>query len=228
MTAEDCIRQPGEVAACLGTRMQKPDGTVGPGKCVLLARGAPGSRPCLVTRNAAVPTVRPFDQDAWDLGVGDDHNPPERGYYCDLKDGVTCDTKSVTCEPRSTTGQRCSQGFDCIAEDFCAEGNPSTCQPRLADGASCAAHAGDAPCKAGSFCEYESHRCRPYVADGAACGGVIAINRIDPCRDDSFCDPASRRCTRKAAVGAACTANAMCEYGCSKGRCSSPHRLLAE
>lgn len=233
MTAVDCTRSSGELVGCLGTRTRRGDGSVGPGRCVQLARGAPGTRPCLVTKNAAEhPGAPSFDRDTWAFGAGGDNPPPTHGYYCDVRDGLVCDgDQSLACKARGTTGQPCKEVFDCVDEDFCAQGAGSitgTCQPRLVDGASCAAHQGDGPCKAGSFCAYKSFKCMAYLPDGASCANLIAMNRTSPCRDESYCEPTSERCKPRDPPGAACTNGANCAYGCSKGRCNPPSPALLQ
>jgi hypothetical protein len=170
----ECIAPSGGRAVCYGGAIASDGGVQSTGTCVQLTPGAAGQGPCLMTIH---PTGS--ETNRW-TGAGP---LPAQADLCDTSSGVWCDAATQQCTALGSTGQSCTQDWDCVAADYCptsATGGARTCAARIADGASCAGAA--QYCLATSYCDSTSQTCQPQLANGAACkaaadcqGGLCSI-----------------------------------------------------
>lgn len=132
-----------------------------------------------------------------------------------------------TCAPLHTQGEGCQSAFDCIEGLYCRFGDDSTCQPRLAAGATCESDLG--ACQPGLVCE--DGTCQtpsttrpdlPIVAAGASCQGAICeLGSVCRCPEGAAqCDAPT--CAPLIADGQPCLAEVLrtgSVFVCERGLC---------
>jgi hypothetical protein len=145
----ECMVPAGGKAICYGGAIAADGGVQSTGTCVSLTAAAQGQGPCLVTIHENGTTTN-----RW-TGAG---NLPSQASLCRTTDGVWCNAMTQQCTALETTGQSCTQDWDCVADDYCPS-STGTCTVRVADGAACAGTSN--VCSVSSYCASSSKTCKP-------------------------------------------------------------------
>jgi hypothetical protein len=156
----DCASGSGGSATCYtATVFLDGGGTTNSATCIQTQVGKVGDSPCIGTKNGDITFF------SWPNGT-----PPAMAYVCDETQGSTCDSTTKTCAALGTNGQPCTGDMACTMSDYCAYAagtSGATCQPRFADGASCAS--ASTGCMTGSYCDASTQKCIAGLPDGTAC-----------------------------------------------------------
>jgi hypothetical protein len=124
--------------------------------CQLQVDGHSGDSPCVSTRNG-------------NTTIGSGQSDVPRGYICDIKDGIYCDSTSKACKPLANVGEPCTSTESCIANAYCdfATATTHNCAARLAVGADCSKNG--SACEANAYCDSTSHQCAAKTGAGGDC-----------------------------------------------------------
>jgi len=128
-------------------------------KCqVQISGGKAGDSPCVGTVDGST-TYYSGSSTATDVAP--------RGYLCDIKDGVRCDSTADKCVAISPIGGACTGGSsDCVKDAFC-DYKTKTCLAKLPAGSTCDTFGSQ--CMVGTYCDGTSKTCKAQLADGTAC-----------------------------------------------------------
>jgi hypothetical protein len=170
----DCAPQPGGTVTCRTDFRSGPNGSNQVQYCQDLVVGKAGDSPCIATISGNI-TSYPSS------GSGP---PPPKGYSCDIKDSLYCDSTTHSCLALQEPGGKCSGDDTCVTTAYCANG---TCAPRIALGQPCTATFSSG-CIASAMCDASSHTCVPRLPDGSPCTG-------------------SQQCVNNACVNSKCSAS---------------------
>lgn len=126
-------------------------------KCQLSIVGKEGDAPCIGTKNGNVTSY----------SSSSNATPPDRGYVCDVANGIACDSTTNECTHIGAVGEDCSTNalYGCVATAYCDSASKK-CVARLPEGADCSSFL---PCTTDTYCDSTSKTCTAAIADGASC-----------------------------------------------------------
>lgn len=130
-------------------------------KCQVQVAGKLGDTPCVGT----------VDGDTTSFSSsGTATDVPAKGYLCDVKNGIFCDSASGACKAVGKIGDACG-GFDsyaCGKDGFCDTAT-SKCVAKRTAGQPCSGSWNE--CVATAWCDSAAKTCADKKADGSACEG---------------------------------------------------------
>lgn len=126
-------------------------------KCQIQIAGKAGDSPCVGTVDGNV-TSYSSSGTATDI--------PTKGYLCDVKDSVYCNSTSGKCTAISGVGGPCTSSYshECAKDAYC-DLSSKTCAAKKPASAACT---GD-QCITGTYCDDTTKVCTTQLAEGAAC-----------------------------------------------------------
>lgn len=129
-------------------------------KCQIQITGKAGDTPCLGTVDGNLTSYNTS-------GTETDVLP--RGYLCNVKDGLRCDSTTNKCVAISKIGEACA-GFGsnlCTKDAYC-DSTTKQCAARKPVGSACTSFSSE-QCADGTYCDSASKTCKASLAVGAAC-----------------------------------------------------------
>jgi hypothetical protein len=129
-------------------------GTAETKTCLLQIVGKEGDSPCVAT----------IDGNSTSFSFSSDGKTPAKGYSCNKKDNLHCDSSSQKCIAYADVGGKCTFSGDCLPASYC---NSGVCAARLAVGADCGTSSFDDSCTADAYCD--KMKCTARLADASAC-----------------------------------------------------------
>ena len=127
-------------------------------KCQIRVVGKAGDTPCVGT----------VDGNSTSFSGTPLPDIPQKGYTCDVKNGLRCDGTTRTCVAIAKVGEACTgSGTNvCVKEAYC-DSTTKVCAARKAAGSACEQYRDQ--CAVGTYCETTSLTCKTSIADGAPC-----------------------------------------------------------
>lgn len=153
--------------------------------CQIQIVGKDGDNPCVGTRDGN--TLSSFGTSGADT--------PARGFVCDTKDNLRCDSKTKNCTLLVAEGAPCTSSDACVKSAFCDQLVTKTCVKRFAPGEDCSKNS--TACEKTATCDSSTKKCVALAPDGS------------PCSTSSGC--ASRSC-----VNGTCGAGSSVSLLCGK------------
>lgn len=129
-------------------------------KCQVTLVGKAGDSPCVGNVKGST---------TWWVSSYDATDVPPRGYTCNEKDGIRCDSKSLTCTPIPKIGEACEpySSDACVAGAYC-DRTTKLCTARKAVGDACETFSSE-QCVEDAYCDSTTNKCTAALEDGAAC-----------------------------------------------------------
>ncbi len=167
-SAPNGTKKPGETCAEDGECAPSSEGTVDCRsafvsgatikKCQVQVPGKLGDGPCLGTR----------DGNSTSYNSSGDTDVLPRGFMCDVKDGVRCDSTTDKCVAIAKIGEACTSTSSnvCTKDAYC-DTTAKQCVARKLAGAACESFS--TQCAEGTYCDSKTKVCTTSVAVGGAC-----------------------------------------------------------
>jgi hypothetical protein len=127
-------------------------------KCQVQIVGKAGDTPCLGTVDGNITSYN---------SSGDTDVLP-RGYLCNVKDGVRCDSTTDKCVAIPKIGEACTSGTAACTDDAYCDSTTKKCVARKPSGSMCSSFTTN-ECADGLYCNSTTKVCTTAIADGAAC-----------------------------------------------------------
>ncbi|MBI2395300.1 MAG: hypothetical protein HYV09_37370 [Deltaproteobacteria bacterium] len=128
-------------------------------KCQVTIVGKAGDSPCVGTVDGNVTW--------WTTSTATDI--PPKGYTCNVKDGIRCDSTTYKCTTIPKIGETCESysSNSCTSDAYC-DSSTKKCAARKAIGQPCETYSSD-QCVDGAYCDSTTKQCTAALADGAPC-----------------------------------------------------------
>lgn len=125
-------------------------------KCQVQVAGKAGDGPCLGT----------VDGNLTSYNSSGDTDVLPRGYLCDVKDGLRCDSTTDKCVAIAKTGEACAStgSYSCTKDAYC---DGKLCVTKKAAGAACDTFSDQ--CAEGTYCDSTTKACTTSLPVGAKC-----------------------------------------------------------